>query len=776
MVEYTLYSAGDVPRSKSGEVNLKRLRMEIYGAVQGVGFRPFVYRLADSFDITGWVCNAAAGVILEVEGEEAVLRRFGEAVEKEKPALSIIQDVTREYLDPVGYTGFEIRTSTGGERRVLVLPDISTCDDCLEEIMDPENRRYRYPFTNCTNCGPRYSIINSIPYDRPATTMSGFHMCRKCLSEYEDPSNRRFHAQPNACPECGPHIELLDRNGKILAERDEALRRTASAILDGKIVAVKGLGGFHLIALASSDKVVQLLRKRKGRKTKPFALMFPSSDMISSFCEVSEMEKNLLKSPESPIVLLRKRIDHGSSNKLSGYISPGNPDLGVMLPYTPLHHLLLQEIGDPVVATSGNLSDEPICTDEKEALRRLSGLADLFLIHNRPIARHVDDSIVRVVDGREMVLRRARGYAPLPVRMNKKSDVILATGAHLKNTLALSIGNNVFVSQHIGDMETPQAVKAYKEVWSSIELLYHAKPKKIIHDMHPDYISTKYAVESGLPAFPVQHHVAHVCSCMLDNELSPPLLGVSWDGTGYGTDGTIWGGEFFKIGEEFIERVAHMRVFRLPGGEKAVREPRRSALGLLSEIFDDPDRYIPSDVFMKEELTVLKRMLKNNLNSPYSSSMGRLFDVVSSMLGLCQTNEFEGQAAMLLEYAAAGVETDDSYNLLLDRSEGKPWILDWESLINDIIEDITIGEKASMISARFHNALAEGIVSVAELMGEKEVVLSGGCFQNVYLAERTANMLRRKGFTPVLHWKIPPNDGGIAPGQIFAAVNLYKNE
>ena len=753
---------------------MKRLRMEIHGAVQGVGFRPFIYRLADSFNVTGWVCNTAAGVILEVEGEEAVLRRFGEAVEKEKPAISIIQDITREYMDPVGYIGFKIRKSTGGEKRVFVLPDISTCDDCLEEIMDPENRRYRYPFTNCTNCGPRYSIINSIPYDRSGTTMAGFHMCKKCLSEYEDPSNRRFHAQPNACPECGPHLELLDHSGKILSERDDAVRRTASAVLDGRIVAVKGLGGFHLIALAKSDEAVLLLRKRKGRKTKPFALMFPSSDMISSFCEVSDMEQNLLKSPESPIVLLKKREYHGSSNKLSDSISPWNPDLGIMLPYTPLHHLLLKEVGEPVVATSGNLSDEPICTDEEEALIRLSGLADLFLIHNRPIARHVDDSIVRVVDGREMVLRRARGYAPLPVRMNKESGVILAAGAHLKNTLALSIGNSVFVSQHIGDMETPQALKAYEEVWSSIESLYHAVPDKVIHDMHPDYFSTKYALESGLPAFPVQHHVAHVFSCMLDNGSNPPLLGVSWDGTGYGTDGTIWGGEFFYIGKESVERIAHLRRFRLPGGEKAIREPRRSALGILSEIFDDPERYIPSDVFTKKEDTVLKRMLKNDLNSPSTSSAGRLFDAVSSMVGLCQMNEFEGQAAMLLEYAVAGVETDDSYHLLLDRSAGKPWILDWEPLISDIIKDISIGEKISMISARFHNALARGILSVAESAGEEKVVLSGGCFQNVYLTERTADLLRKKGFMPILHRRIPPNDGGIAPGQIFAAVNLHE--
>ncbi|MCK5064784.1 MAG: carbamoyltransferase HypF, partial [Candidatus Fermentibacteraceae bacterium] len=676
------------PEWKSGEVDLKRLRMEIHGAVQGVGFRPFVYRLAGSFDVTGWVCNASTGVILEVEGEEAVLQRFGEAVETEKPALSIIQDINREYLEPVGYIGFEIRKSTSGKKRALILPDISTCDDCLEEIMDPGNRRYRYPFTNCTNCGPRYSIINSIPYDRPATTMAGFHMCKKCLSEYEDPSNRRFHAQPNACPECGPHLELWDNSGKILAERNDALRRTASAILDGKVAAVKGLGGFHLITLASSDKAVLLLRERKGRRTKPFALMFPSTDMISSCCEVSEMEKNLLKSPESPIVLLKKREDDGSSRKLSDFISPGNPDLGVMLPYTPLHHLLLREIGEPVVATSGNLSDEPICIDEHEALRRLSGLADLFLIHNRPIARHVDDSIVRVVDGREMVLRRARGYAPLPARMIEESATILAVGAHLKNTLALSIGNNVFTSQHIGDMETPQAVKAFEEVWSGIESLYHAVPDKVIHDLHPDYISTKHALESGFPAFPVQHHVAHVCSCMLDNELNPPLLGVSWDGTGYGIDGTIWGGEFFCIGKESVERVAHMRTFRLPGGEKAIREPRRSAFGLLSEIFDDPDKYIPSDVFTKKEKTVLKRMLKKDLNSPSTSSAGRLFDAVSSMLDLCQLNEFEGQAAMSLEHAVAGVETDDSYHLTLDRSAGKPWILDWEPLINDIIEDI----------------------------------------------------------------------------------------
>lgn len=751
---------------------MKRLRMEIHGIVQGVGFRPFIYRLAVQFGFSGWVCNTSEGVIMEVEGEKSVLRDFEESMRDNIPPLAIIQDIRTEFLVPVGYDGFEIRKSTGGDRKALVLPDIATCADCLAEVMNPGDRRYRYPFTNCTNCGPRYSIINSIPYDRPATTMAAFQMCDKCREEYENPSDRRFHAQPNACPECGPYLELLDSSGNRFAERDEALRRTVSAILDGKIVAVKGLGGFHIMTLASSNSAVLLLRERKGRKRKPFALMFPSSEMIADHCEISEMELSLLESHESPIVLLRKLDNQRTPFMLSEFISPDNPDYGVMLPYTPLHHLLMQEIGEPVVATSGNLSDEPICTDENEALGRLSGIADLFLVHNRPIARHVDDSIVRIVNGSEMVLRRARGYAPLPVRMKEESGTILAVGAHLKNTIALSTGRNVFVSQHIGDLETPQSVQAFEEVWSSIESLYHAQPVKVIRDMHPDYVSSKHAEDSGLPVISIQHHVAHVYSCMLDNGVEPPVLGVSWDGTGYGGDGTIWGGEFFRIGEDSVERVAHLRNFRLPGGEKAVREPRRSAMGLLSELFDEPIEYLPSDVFHDEEDKVLKQMLTSGLNSPVTSSMGRLFDAVASMLGLNQIIEFEGQAAMALEYAIAERTTDDSYFLELDRSEGEPWILNWEPLIKGIIRDIAAGEEISLISIKFHNALAEGIASIAEEGAEKNIVLSGGCFQNVYLVERTVEILKKRGFVPVIHRKIPPNDGGIAPGQIYAALHL----
>ncbi|RKZ07613.1 carbamoyltransferase HypF, partial [Candidatus Fermentibacteria bacterium] len=544
---------------------MQRLRLEISGAVQGVGFRPFVYRLAHRYGLAGWVSNTSKGVVIEVDGDPEILAQFADAVLNEKPSVSIVQNISSRYLLAAGYSSFKIIKSTGGKREAFVLPDLATCGDCTLEILDPENRRYRYPFTNCTNCGPRYSIINAIPYDRPSTTMSRFRMCHKCRDEYEDPYDRRFHAQPNACPQCGPHLELWDSEGVILAKRDDALRRASDEILCGKIVAVKGLGGFHLITLASSDEAVRTLRSRKGREMKPFALMFPSISLVSEFCMLSPEESESLHSPRSPIVLLRKRDGQDRGTRISELVSPSNPEYGVMLPYTPLHILLMKEIGEPVIATSGNLSDEPICTDEIEALHRLKDIADLLLVHNRPIARHVDDSIVRIFDKREMILRRARGYAPLPLSMDEEAVSVLATGGHLKNTLALSIGKNVFTSQHIGDLETVQALEAFDEVWSSIKDLYNADPEIVAYDMHPDYISSARARESQIRSIPVQHHIAHIYSCMLDSGVRPPLLGIAWDGTGYGTDGTVWGGEYFHLTGETVSRIAHLRCFPLPG-------------------------------------------------------------------------------------------------------------------------------------------------------------------------------------------------------------------
>jgi hydrogenase maturation protein HypF len=821
-----------------------RLRLTVRGAVQGVGFRPFVFRLATGLGLVGWVNNSPQGVFIEVEGPRAELEKFLLRLETEKPPLSFIQSLESSWLDPAGYTAFEIRPSeTGGNKTALVLPDIATCPDCLHEIFDPKNRRHRYPFTNCTNCGPRFSIIESLPYDRANTSMKKFTMCPQCRAEYDDPHNRRFHAQPNACPVCGPRLELWESGTGILPVSDrleacstispprdhDALLAAAHAIRRGQIVAVKGLGGFHLMTDARNDKTVQLLRERKQREGKPFALMFPALESVKAECEVSPLEERLLRSPESPIVLLKQRnvgaMESWSAGKrndchpitpplhhsISFCVAPNNPCLGVMLPYTPLHHLLMAELGFPIVATSGNLSDEPICTDEREALERLGDIADVFLVHNRPIVRHVDDSIVRVMLDRELVLRRARGYAPLPITLNPQPrkgawpprgftpstlnpQPILAVGAHLKNAVALSVGNQVFISQHIGDLETEQAHTAFRRVIADFEKLYDARPQIIAADLHPDYLSTKFALERRPPArhesenasdqravpeagvpivMQVQHHIAHVLSCMAENEIAPPALGVSWDGTGYGLDGTVWGGEFFLVTDKNIKRVAHLRPFPLPGGDKAVKEPRRTALGLLHEIFGDAiferKNVAPVAAFSAPELATLKTMLAKKLNSPVATSMGRLFDAVASLINLRQQIRFEGQAAMELEFALDGVETEERYELPLVTRHSS-LVLDWSPMIEAILVDVQQGVSVGIISARFHNALTESIVAVAKRAGQNRVVLSGGCFQNRYLTERAVRRLQAEGFRPYWHQRVPPNDGGIALGQVVAAL------
>jgi hydrogenase maturation protein HypF len=829
-------------------VGKTRLKLAVRGAVQGVGFRPFVFRLATELQLAGWVNNSPQGVFIEVEGSRAALEKFLLRLETEKPVRSFIQSLESSWLDATGFKKFEIRKSeTGGGKTALVMPDIATCPDCLREIFNPKNRRHRYPFTNCTNCGPRFSIIESLPYDRANTSMKQFTMCPECQSEYDDPRDRRFHAQPNACPACGPHLELWRSGVRQNAGFSEAqslprsakrsydiLLAAAKAIHDGKIVAGKGLGGFHLMTDARNEAAVRRLRERKHREEKPFALMFPSLESVKTVCEVSPLEERLLRSPEAPIVLLR-RVKSQISNlkfQIAGSVAPGNPNLGAMLPSNPLHHLLMAELGFPVVATSGNLSDEPICTDEREALERLKGIADVFLVHNRPIVRHVDDSIVRVMLGREMILRRARGYAPLPVEVRSakcevrnvargdarptktpNSEIILAVGAHLKNSVALAVGRQVFISQHIGDLEMEQAHSAFRRVIADFEKLYDAKPEIFAADLHPDYLSTKFAKELGVPpsggASPepakagtpnsqtgsprhigVQHHIAHVLSCMAENEIEPPALGVSWDGTGYGLDGTIWGGEFFLVTDKNVERIAHLRPFCLPGGDKAVKEPRRAALGLLYEIFGGAvfarKDLLPVAAFSKTELAALKTMLAKNLNSPVTSSMGRLFDAVASLINLRQQMRFEGQAAMELEFALDGIETDERYevrsaergvrNKIAAATEiNSGLILDWSPMIEAILSDVQNGVAIGRISARFHNSLAEAVVAVAKKVGERRVVLSGGCFQNRYLTERTVRWLQAEGFQPYWHQRVPPNDGGIALGQIVAALRANKS-
>jgi hydrogenase maturation protein HypF len=766
-----------------------RLKVSVCGAVQGVGFRPFVYRLAAELGLSGWVNNSAQGVALEVEGRRRDAEMFLQRLRKEKPPRSSVQSLEASWLPPAHHRGFRIRESRPeGNTTAVVLPDIATCPDCLREIFDPANRRYLYPFTNCTNCGPRFSIIEAVPYDRANTSMKSFTMCPECRAEYEKPRDRRFHAQPNACPKCGPHLEFWNCEGEALFAGDDALLAAAHAIRGGRIVAVKGLGGFHLITAAHDDEAVHVLRERKHRQEKPFALMFPSMSMVRRACEVSPLEERLLTSPEAPIVLLRRLPMH--SFGLSSAIAPANPCLGIMLPSNPLHHLLMGQLGFPVVATSGNLSDEPICTDENEAVTRLRGIADVFLVHNRPVVRHVDDSVVRVVLDRQMILRRARGYAPLPVRIqNGKPErkSILAVGAHLKNAVALAVGGQVFISQHIGDLETESAFSTFRKATEAVEKLYDAPADIVVCDQHPDYLSTKFAVERRPSTRPlqVQHHVAHVLSCMAENELAPPILGAAWDGTGYGTDGTLWGGEFFEVTETAVHRVARLRPFRLPGGERAVKEPRRAALGLLYEMFGEAvfERYDlkPVRTFSVPELSVLKKMLQASVNAPLTSSMGRLFDVVAALVGLRQQTRFEGQAAMELEFALNGTENDEAYSWLLTHGQlpgnrNSMLVLDWQPVIEGVLSDVRRGVLPGEISARFHNALVEAVVLVARHVGEERVALSGGCFQNCYLTERTVKRLREEGFQPFWHERVPPNDGGIALGQIMAAMRTRGHQ
>jgi hydrogenase maturation protein HypF len=809
-----LDAAGDLPEASGRPLWPRRvisspvrtrLRVEIEGAVQGVGFRPFVYRLAADEELGGWVLNDGRGVFLEVEGDPAAVERFRSRLSAETPPRARVTAVREREVPPAGEASFEIRFSRGeGEKSVQVLPDLATCAPCLADVRAPSGRRHRYPFTNCTSCGPRFTIVRALPYDRPNTTMAGFALCAACRAEYESPRDRRFHAQPNACGACGPHLELWSAAGEVLAARDEALRSACREIAEGRIAAVKGLGGFHLICDARSTGAVALLRERKARYEKPLALMVADLDAVRALCEVTSEEALLLESPERPIVLLPSRPGNG----IAPNVAPGNPNLGLMLPATPLHHLMLDELGIPVVATSGNLSDEPICTDEREALGRLGGMADLFLVHDRPVERHVDDSVARVVDGVPRLLRRARGWAPLPVRLPRETPPLLAVGAHLKNVVALAVGRQAFLSQHVGDLETPQALAAFERVLGDLARLYEVTPAAVAHDLHPDYLSTKWALASGLPAVAVQHHHAHLASCLAENGVDGPALGVTWDGTGFGTDGTVWGGEFLLGDANGFERVAHLRPFRLPGGEAAVREPRRSAAGLLWEMAKeerDRGRGGPTGDFLEgvrgragatagaftdTEKRVLSSMLQKEINAPVTSSAGRLFDAVASLLGVAQKCSFEGQAAMQLEWLADPMELDPG-SLVFPLEETGPLtfgdfppgaaqaagasislskiILDWSPLVSSLLVERAAGVPLARLSARFHNALSAAIVEVARRVGCPRVALTGGCFQNRLLTERAAAALRREGFEVLLHREVPPNDGGICLGQAAVA-------
>jgi hydrogenase maturation protein HypF len=683
--------------------------------------------------LTGWVLNSSAGLVVEVEGAPDELRRFEQRIESERPKASVVTVRESEWIPAKGSTKFEIyHSDTDSAKSVSILPDLATCDDCRAELFDPANRRFRYPFTNCTNCGPRYTIVVDIPYDRPNTTMREFVLCPACREEYENPANRRFHAQPNACPVCGPKL-------------DGTIADTAAALRRGEIVALKGIGGFQLLVDARQPAAVARLRQRKHREEKPFALMMPSLEMARENCEITPAEQELLESQAAPIVLLRPK----SGSDIAWNVAHCSPYLGVMLPYSPLHHLLMQECSFPLIATSGNRSDEPIAIANDEATTRLKDIVDHFLMHNRPIVRACDDSVVRLTRGRAGILRRARGYAPLGIRVARNLQPVLAVGGHLKSTVAIGVGQDVFVSQHIGDLETFEARHAFERAIDDLCRLYSFKPEAVACDLHPDYASTDWAEQSGLPIIRVQHHQAHVAACAAENNVEGPYLGVSWDGTGYGLDGTIWGGEFFRVEKSQYERVAHLRPFGLPGGDAAVREGWRSAASVLFEALG-PDA-VDSPV---------RPMLERKINVVPTTSVGRLFDAVASITGLAQQNRFEGQAAMLLENEIGSLRNEEAYPL----ASG-----DWVPLIVEVLRDKREGLPVSRIAAKFHNALVNWIVEVATKSDLKQVVLSGGVFQNRYLTERAAVALESRGVVVHTHRHVPPNDGGIALGQVVMA-------
>jgi len=756
------------------DMTIQRWTIVVRGVVQGVGFRPFVYNTARSRGLAGWVQNEADTVRIEVRGRVVDLETFSEALRGDLPPQARIDamEVIRSEAAGDEQPEFVIRPSAGeGKPRPTIPADLATCDACLAEILTPGERRHEYPFTNCTNCGPRWSIIVELPYDRPRTGMAGFRMCSACEAEYGDPSDRRFHAQPIACPQCGPRLGLLDADGRSKSVGPPSLDEAARAILTGQVVALKGLGGFQLLVDATDPRAVALLRQRKRRPDKPFALMFSSLDEVRMRCEVGEEEARALASSQSPILLLRRRSDSGRMDDLAGEVAPGNPYLGVMLPYTPLHHLLMRRIGRPVVCTSGNLSEEPMAVDTHDALARLGRIADVFLVHDRPIVRPVDDSVARFTPDGLQLLRRARGYAPLPIDLGFSGPTVLAVGGHLKNTVALALGGQVVVSQHVGDLDNVASLDLHERTIQDLVEFFRVVPEAVACDRHPDYGSTRcaerLASQWNVPLVRVQHHHAHVAACMAEHRLEGPVLGLSWDGTGYGTDGTVWGGEALECNGAGFRRIAHLRTFPLPGGDRAVREPRRCALGLLFEVLGPKAAEFATDWFSLKELEALVRMLGRPRLCPRTSSLGRLFDAVAALCGLSPGISFEGQAAMALEFAADPT-CDEAYPLPL--SDADPAIADWEPMLRAILADRQAGVPLARTSARFHNALAGLAATIARRWGGERVVLSGGCFQNATLSGRVREQLQAAGLRVYSHRLVPPNDGGIALGQAAIAV------
>lgn len=777
---------------------IQRLRHIISGIVQGVGFRPFVYRIAHENGLTGWVRNTPSGVEIEIQGDQTGLAAFEHALAHDLPPLALITSHSREDIPFNDDTTFSILPSAGGEPAIQIAPDSALCPDCLQELFDPANRRYRYPFITCINCGPRYSIITGIPYDRPKTTLAGFPLCSDCQQEYHDPADRRFHAQPIACPACGPQVKLfasplppggwegvdsLPRRGRIGEEEtgDSAIRQAVELLKQGAILAVKGIGGYHLAVDACNQSAVQRLRERKKRDEKPFAVMTADLAAACTLAVMNEMEQRLLASTESPIVIVRKV--HNSP--LSEQIAPANGWVGLMLPYAPLHHLLLRDNFQALVMTSGNISDEPVAYDDDDALQRLAAIADYFLTHDRPIHIRSDDSVMRVFQGQPLFYRRARGYVPRAIRLPFVSRPILAAGAELKSAVCLTDGTLGFVSQHIGDLQNDPTADSFRHTIEHLSGILEIKPELIACDLHPDYISTRFAEESGLPLLKVQHHHAHLASCMAENGLQGAVLGVILDGTGYGSDGTIWGGEFLLGGYDGYQRAAHFRPTRLPGGDAAVREPWRMALSYLySAIGTDAFSIgLPlSGRLEKHECQLFERMLQRGINSPLTSSCGRLFDAVAALLNVRHCVSYDGQAAIELEALAETAGNSPPPVPLCQRGEygykiasnaGEPLQLDFSPIFPEILADLDAGVSSAVIALRFHATLARAVVDVCQQIAKtiviKRVVLSGGVFQNRLLSEMVYTALSAVGFTVFTHRLLPPNDGCIALGQAAIA-------
>lgn len=749
---------------------MKRAEIRMTGIVQGIGFRPFIYNLARKHSIRGWVINNEKGVLVDAESDDGNLDQFILEIPKLAPPLARIETFDVNYLNPLGYTLFEIKKSEEAEEKsVLISPDVATCDQCLSELFSPQDARYRYPFINCTLCGPRFTIIKDIPYDRHKTTMAPFTMCPLCQKEYDDPTDRRFHAQPNACPSCGPSLWLVDREGREVS--GDPLEEALKLLEDGFIIAIKGLGGFHLACDAKNEVAVSNLRSRKFREDKPFAVMCRDLEEIRQHCEVSPEEERLLISVERPIVILKRKKD----SPIVHSVAPYQDTLGVMLPYSPLHHLLLGSSLKTLVMTSGNVSDEPIAFRDDEAKKRLEKIADYFLFHNREIHMRCDDSVTRVFNGKPYILRRSRGYVPFPVKLSFPLEMILACGGELKNTFCLTRGQYAFLSHHIGDLENLETLTSFEMGIEHFKRLFYIEPKAVAYDLHPEYLSTKYALSlPDLPKVGVQHHHAHIVSCMVENGMGGEVIGVAFDGTGYGTDETIWGGEFLKANLQSFERLAHLKRVAMPGGTMAIKQPWRMAMVYLADTFGDRAKELKIDLMKRidfQKWEVLKRVMERKIHTPWTSSMGRLFDAVSSLLGIRDEVNYEGQAAIELEMAA-DKDMGEAYSFWVNQ-EQIPMEIDLSETIKEIVYDLEKKVLASNISGKFHRTISRLITETCKIIRTKEglnrVVLSGGVFQNMLLLSLTTKGLKESGFEVYTHHLVPTNDGGISLGQAVVA-------